>query len=398
MKILVINAGSSSIKYQLLNMENEEVLAKGLVEKIGLKDTVLTHKANGKKLVVERPLKDHAEGLELVLKALTDKEYGVISSLNEINACGHRVLHGGEKYKTPVLITEKVCEDIVKLTPLGPLHMPANLLGIRACEKVMPKTPNVALFDTAFHSTMPDYAYMYALPYEWYEKYSIRKYGFHGMSHQFITSEVERLEGKKDLRIISCHIGNGASICAIKNGKCIDTSMGLTPLQGLIMGTRCGDADLAIVEYMARNTGLSLEEINNILNKKSGLLGVSGISNDIRDVEDAAHKGDKKSILALEMYYYRVRQYIGSYTASLGGVDVIAFTAGCGENDAMMRERIMQNFEYLGVEFDKNANDNFKRGEICLISKPTSKVKIYVIPTNEELVIARETAKIVNKK
>lgn len=398
MKILVINAGSSSIKYQLLNMENEEVLAKGLVEKIGLKDTVLTHKANGKKLVVERPLKDHAEGLELVLKALTDKEYGVISSLNEINACGHRVLHGGEKYKTPILITEKVCEDIVRLTPLGPLHMPANLLGIRACEKVMPKTPNVALFDTAFHSTMPDYAYMYALPYEWYEKYSIRKYGFHGMSHQFITSEVERLEGKKDLRIISCHIGNGASVCAIKNGKCIDTSMGLTPLQGLIMGTRCGDADLAIVEYMARNTGLSLEEINNILNKKSGLLGVSGISNDIRDVEDAAHKGDKKSILALEMYYYRVRQYIGSYTASLGGVDVIAFTAGCGENDAMMRERIMQNFEYLGVEFDKNANDNFKRGEICLISKPTSKVKIYVIPTNEELVIARETAKIVNKK
>lgn len=398
MKVLVINAGSSSIKYQLLNMENEEVLAKGLVEKIGLKDSVLTHRANGKKLVIEKPLKDHAEGLELVLKALTDKEYGVISSLNEIDACGHRVLHGGEKYKTPVLITEKVCEDIVKLTPLGPLHMPANLLGIRACEKVMPKTPNVALFDTAFHSTMPDYAYMYALPYEWYEKYSIRKYGFHGMSHQFITSEVERLEGKKDLRIISCHIGNGASVCAIKNGKCIDTSMGLTPLQGLIMGTRCGDADLAVVEYMARNTGLSLEEINNVLNKKSGLLGVSGISNDIRDVEDAAHKGDKKSILALEMYYYRVRQYIGSYTASLGGVDVIAFTAGCGENDAMMRERIMQNFEYLGVEFDKNANDNFKRGEICLISKPTSKVKIYVIPTNEELVIARETAKIVNKK
>lgn len=397
MKILVINAGSSSIKYQLLDMKNEEVLAKGLLEKIGLKDSVLTHKANGGKLVVNQEVKDHAEGMELVLNALTDSKHGVIKSLAEIDAFGHRVLHGGEKYKTPALVTEEVCEDIVKLTPLGPLHMPANLLGIKACQKVMPNTPNVALFDTAFHSTMPDYAYMYALPYAWYKEHAVRKYGFHGMSHQFIASEVERLEGRKDLKIINCHIGNGASVCAIKDGKCLDTSMGLTPLEGLIMGTRCGDCDPAVVEFMCRNTGKSVEEINQILNKKSGLLGVSEISSDMRDVEDAAAKGDEKARLALEMYYYRVRQYIGSYSATLGGVDVIVFTAGCGENGAMMREKIMENFEYLGVEFDKEANDNFTRGEITLISKPTSKVKIYVIPTNEELVIARETAKIVKK-
>ena len=335
--------------------------------------------------------------MELVLNALTDSKHGVIKSLAEIDAFGHRVLHGGEKYKTPSLVTEEVCEDIVKLTPLGPLHMPANLLGIKACQKVMPNTPNVALFDTAFHSTMPDYAYMYALPYAWYKEHAVRKYGFHGMSHQFIASEVERLEGRKDLKIINCHIGNGASVCAIKDGKCLDTSMGLTPLEGLIMGTRCGDCDPAVVEFMCRNTGKSVEEINQILNKKSGLLGVSEISSDMRDVEDAAAKGDEKARLALEMYYYRVRQYIGSYSATLGGVDVIVFTAGCGENGAMMREKIMENFEYLGVEFDKEANDNFTRGEITLISKPTSKVKIYVIPTNEELVIARETAKIVKK-
>ena len=397
MKVLVINAGSSSIKYQLLNSDTEEVLAKGLVEKIGLKDSVLTHKANGEKLVINKEIKDHAEGMELVLNALQDKKYGVIKDLSEIDAFGHRVLHGGEKYKTPVLVTKEVCDDIEKLTPLGPLHMPANLLGIRACQKVMPNTPNVALFDTAFHSTMPEKAFMYAVPYEWYTKNAVRKYGFHGMSHQFIASEVERLEGRKDLRIINCHIGNGASVCAIKDGKCVDTSMGLTPLQGLMMGTRCGDCDPAVVEYMCKNTGLSVEEINTMLNKKSGLLGVSGVSSDMRDVENSAKNGDKRAQLALDMYYYRVRQYIGMYSATLGGVDVIVFTAGCGENGDLMREKIMENFEYLGVEFDKEANKNFPRGEICVISKPTSKVKVYVIPTNEELVIARETAKIAKK-
>ena len=394
MKILVINAGSSSIKYQLLDMQNESVLAKGLVEKIGLTDSVLTQKANGEKLVINQSIKDHSQGMELVLKALLDEKYGVIKSLSEIDAFGHRVLHGGEKYKTPVLVTEEVCEDIIKLTPLGPLHMPANLLGIRACQKVMPKTPNVALFDTAFHSTMPNYAYMYALPYECYTNYGVRKYGFHGMSHQFIASEVERLEGRKDLKVISCHIGNGASVCAIKDGKCVDTSMGLTPLQGLIMGTRSGDCDPAVVEFICKNAGKTVEEVNTILNKKSGLLGVSGISSDMRDVESAAEKGDERAKLVLDMYFYRIKQYIGSYAATLNGVDVIVFTAGCGENDDFMREKVMQNLDYLGVEFDKEANKNFTRGEICLISKPTSRVKVYVIPTNEELVIARETAKL----
>lgn len=394
MKILVINAGSSSIKYQLLDMQNESVLAKGLVEKIGLNDSVLTHKANGEKLVINQAIKDHSQGMELVLKALVDAKYGVIKDLSEIDAFGHRVLHGGEKYKTPVLVTEEVCEDIIKLTPLGPLHMPANLLGIRACQKVMPNTPNVALFDTAFHSTMPSYAYMYALPYEYYQNYGVRKYGFHGMSHQFIASEVERLEGKKNLRVISCHIGNGASVCAIKDGKCVDTSMGLTPLQGLIMGTRSGDCDPAVVEFICKNAGQTVEEVNTILNKKSGLLGVSGISSDMRDVESAAEKGDERAQLVLDMYFYRIKQYIGSYAATLNGVDVIVFTAGCGENDDMMREKVMENLDYLGIEFDKEANKNFTRGEICLISKPTSKVKVYVIPTNEELVIARETAKL----
>ena len=394
MKILVINAGSSSIKYQLLDMQNESVLAKGLVEKIGLADSVLTHKANGEKLVINQSIKDHSQGMELVLKALLDEKYGVIKSLSEIDAFGHRVLHGGEKYKTPVLVTEEVCEDIIKLTPLGPLHMPANLLGIRACQKVMPKTPNVALFDTAFHSTMPNYAYMYALPYEYYTNYGVRKYGFHGMSHQFIASEVERLEGRKNLKVISCHIGNGASVCAIKDGKCVDTSMGLTPLQGLIMGTRSGDCDPAVVEFICKNAGKTVEEVNTILNKKSGLLGVSGISNDMRDVESAAEKGDERAKLVLDMYFYRIKQYIGSYAATLNGVDVIVFTAGCGENDDFMREKVMENLDYLGVEFDKEANKNFTRGEVCLISKPTSKVKVYVIPTNEELVIARETAKL----
>lgn len=394
MKILVINAGSSSIKYQLLDMQNESVLAKGLVEKIGLADSVLTHKANGEKLVINQSIKDHSQGMELVLKALLDEKYGVIKSLSEIDAFGHRVLHGGEKYKTPVLVTEEVCEDIIKLTPLGPLHMPANLLGIRACQKVMPKTPNVALFDTAFHSTMPNYAYMYALPYEYYTNYGVRKYGFHGMSHQFIASEVERLEGRKNLKVISCHIGNGASVCAIKDGKCVDTSMGLTPLQGLIMGTRSGDCDPAVVEFICKNAGKTVEEVNTILNKKSGLLGVSGISNDMRDVESAAEKGDERAKLVLDMYFYRIKQYIGSYAATLNGVDVIVFTAGCGENDDFMREKVMENIDYLGVEFDKEANKNFTRGEVCLISKPTSKVKVYVIPTNEELVIARETAKL----
>ena len=397
MKILVINAGSSSLKYQFIDGDKESVIAKGLVEKIGLSDSVLTHKANGKTFEFNKPLQNHTEAFEFVFEKLQDSVCGVIKDLNEIDAIGHRVLHGGEIYKKPTLISDDDIVELKKLIPLGPLHMPANISGIEACKALMPKTPNVAIFDTAFHSTMPSCAYLYATPYEWYEKFGIRKYGFHGTSHQFIAQEVAKIEGRDDLKIINCHIGNGASVCAIKNGECIDTSMGLTPLEGLIMGTRSGDVDASVVSFMARKLNTTADEIvDKYLNKKSGLLGISGISSDSRDIEKAIKEGNEKAKLANEMYCYRIRKYIGSYAAALGGADVIVFTAGVGENGAEFREKVMKGIEFIGT-IDKDKNDNFVRGEVNLISTPNSKAKIYVIPTNEELLIARETKKLLDK-
>mgnify|MGYP003289577105 CR=1 FL=1 len=400
MKILVINAGSSSIKYQLIDMQNEKLLAKGLVERIGdVKASQLTHKANGKATEIVKPLEDHAQGMQLVLATLVDKEIGVISNLEEISAIGHRVLHGAEKYNSAVLITEEVINDINENIPLGPLHMPANLLGIEACQKVMPNTKNVAVFDTAFHSSMPDYSYMYAVPYEWYENYRVRKYGFHGTSHEYIANETARVMGKdvKDLKIISCHLGNGASICAVNKGKCLDTSMGFTPLEGLVMGTRSGDIDPAVLEYMMDKTGMTINETLNTLNKKSGLLGLSQLSNDMRDVAKTAKEGNQKSQLAINKFVHVVKKYIGAYAAIMNGVDAISFSAGTGENRDDIREKIMSDFEYLGVDFDFEANTNFVRGENFKISKDSSKVAVYIIPTDEEMSIARQTKEIVEK-
>lgn len=395
MKILVINAGSSSLKYQLLDMETEKLIAKGVVEKIGLEGSMLTHKVNGQAYTYEQKLNNHSESLELVLKVLQDPKIGSLKSLDEIEAVGHRVLHGGEIYSKAVFVDDEVMKNLKKLTPLGPLHMPANISGIEACMKVMPKVPNVALFDTAFHATMPKKAYTYATPYEWYEKYGVRRYGFHGTSHEYIARTVEQIEGTDKLNIISCHIGNGASLAAIKNGKCVDTSMGLTPLEGLIMGTRSGDLDPAILEYVMDKEGLDIKQMHNILNKKSGLLGISGVSSDIRDVQAEVKKGNERAKLAIDCFVYRIKKYIGSYAAALGWVDVIVFTAGTGENRDEIREEIMKDMEFMGVDFDVEANRNFKRGEVCLISKPTSKVKVYVIPTDEELMIARQTKAVV---
>ncbi len=396
MKILVINAGSSSIKYQLINMNDESLIAKGLVERIGSESSVLTHKANGKATEIKKPLKDHAEGLELLLKALVDSEIGVIKSLNEISAIGHRVLHGGGKFNKATLVNDEVLRDLKSYIPLGPLHMPANIQGIEACKEVMPDKHNVAVFDTAFHASMPEYAYMYAVPYSWCKDYGIRKYGFHGTSHEFISKEIASAMGKKpeELRTISCHLGNGASVCAIKYGKCVDTSMGFTPLEGLVMGTRCGDIDPAVVEYAMDKTGKNVHEILDIFNKKSGLLGLSEISNDMRDVIKFANEGNQKAKLAVQKFIYSVKKYIGAYAAAMGGVDAIAFSAGTGENRAEIREGIMEDLEFLGVEMDNDANINFTRGENFKISKDTSKVAVYIIPTDEEMSIARQTKEV----
>ncbi|NCB48563.1 MAG: acetate kinase [Clostridia bacterium] len=393
MKILVINAGSSSIKYQLINMADESVIAKGLVERIGSESAVLTHKANGKATEIKKPLKDHAEGLELILKALVEGEIGVIKSLKEISAIGHRVLHGGGKYNKATLVNDSVLRDLKSYIPLGPLHMPANIQGIEACKEVMPDKHNVAVFDTAFHATMPDYAYMYAVPYSWCKDYGIRKYGFHGTSHEFIGKEIALAMGKspEKLRTISCHLGNGASICAIKYGKCVDTSMGFTPLEGLVMGTRCGDIDPAVVEYAMDKTGMSVNEVINVFNKKSGLLGLSEVSNDMRDVLKSAKEGNEKSKLAIQKFVYAVKKYIGAYAVAMGGVDAIAFSAGTGENRDDIRELVMEDLEFLGIELDKEANRNFTRGVNFKISKDTSKVAVYIIPTDEEMSIARQT-------
>lgn len=392
MKILVINCGSSSLKYQFLDMNNESVLAKGLVERIGIEGSVLKHEKTGMdKEVINADIKDHEIALKLVMDALVNEKYGAIKDLSEIDAVGHRVVHGGESFAKSVLIDENVMKGIKDCIDLAPLHNPPNITGIRACQKLLPNVKMVAVFDTAFHQTMPESSYIYAIPYEYYEKYRIRRYGFHGTSHLFVSERAAQIMGKnkEDLNIITCHLGNGASVSAIKGGKCIDTSMGLTPLEGLIMGTRSGDMDPAIVTFLMEKEGLSAKEVDNILNKKSGVLGISGVSSDFRDIEEEAEKGNKKAQLALDMFHTRVKKYIGAYAAQLGHVDALVFTAGLGENSAESREEICKNMDFLGIEIDTNVNK--VRGKETLISTENSKIKVYIIPTNEELVIARDT-------
>ncbi len=394
MNILVINCGSSSLKFQLINAESEKLIAKGICERIGIDGSRIAYTpAGGTKEETVTPMKDHTDAIRLVLEALTNEKTGVVKSLQEIGAVGHRIVHGGEKFAEATLITDEVIEAIAQCNDLAPLHNPANLIGIHACKALMPETPMVAVFDTAFHQTMPDKAYMYGLPYEYYEKYKIRRYGFHGTSHSYVSRKAAEVLGKKyeDLKIIVCHLGNGASVSAVKNGKCVDTSMGLTPLEGLIMGTRSGDIDPAIMEFIAHKEGKSIDEIMNILNKKSGVLGLSeNLSSDFRDLEDAYHAGNARAINTMETFAYRVAKYIGAYTAAMNGVDVICFTAGVGENCSFVREMICDQYlGYLGVKIDREANA--KRGEDIAVSTPDSKTTVMVIPTNEELAIARET-------
>ena len=380
-------------------MATEESLAQGLVERIGIEGSVLTQKVEGKdKYIVKEQMKDHKDAIRLVLAALVDENNGVIKSMDEISAVGHRVVHGGEKYKESVVINDEVKANIEECFKLAPLHNPANMIGIKACEELMPNTPMVAVFDTAFHGTMPEDAYLYALPYELYEKHGIRKYGFHGTSHKYVSQTCAEVMGRdiKDLKIITCHLGNGASLCAVKNGVSVDTSMGFTPLEGLAMGTRCGNIDPAIVTFLMKEEGLSVDEVNDLLNKKSGVLGISGISSDFRDIEDAAfNKDDRRAKLALKIFEYKIRTTIGAYAAAMGGVDAIVFTAGVGENGPETREKCLEGLEFLGVEIDREANN--VRGKVREISKAGCKVKAFVIPTNEELVIARDTLELIKK-
>lgn len=395
MKVLVVNCGSSSIKYQLINMENEEVMAKGYLEKIGLPDSFLTHTVNGEKHRIEKVITNHEDGIKLVLDQLLDANYGVIKDLKEIDAIGHRVVHGGEKFSDSVIITDEVIDTMKECIPLAPLHNPAGITGIEACRKVLPEVPMVGVFDTAFHQTLPEEAYIYAIPYEYYEKYRIRKYGFHGTSHKFVSRRVAELMGKplEDLKMVTCHLGQGGSLCAVKGGKSVDTSMGLTPLEGLIMGTRSGDLDPAIIEFIANKENKTASEVLNILNKESGVYGLSGVSSDFRDVKAARAEGNKVAAAALDAYAYRVAKYIGAYTAAMNGVDAIAFTAGLGENDDVTREAICEYLGYLGAELDKVKND--VHGETAVISTDDSKVKLLCVPTNEELMIARDTVALV---
>ena len=395
MKVLVINCGSSSLKYQLIDAQTEKALAVGLCERIGIDGRLNHTPAGGEKVVINKDMPDHEVAVQMVLDELTDEKYGVISDLKEIDAIGHRVVHGGEKFASSVVINDEVMAAIEECNPLAPLHNPANLIGIRACQAIMPGVPNVAVFDTAFHQTMEPTAFMYGLPYECYEKYKVRRYGFHGTSHSFVSKRAIALAGldPENSKVIVCHLGNGASVSAVKNGKSVDTSMGLTPLEGLVMGTRSGDIDPAIIEYLAHAMDKSLEEVMKILNKESGVYGLSGVSSDFRDLEKAADEGNKKAQLAQDVFGYRVAKYIGAYTAAMNGVDAIAFTAGFGENNGIMREYVCSFLGYLGVEIDKEKNS--VRGEETIVSTPNSKVKVLVVPTNEELAIARETMELV---
>lgn len=398
MKVLVLNCGSSSLKYQLMDMENEQVVTKGTYERIGQNNSFVTIKQNGDKIRIENPVKNHEAALKFVMEELlTGEKYGVISDLNEIDAVGHRLVHGGEKFDHSVLIDDEIIELIKETTPLAPLHNPACLLGVEACQKLIQNTPMVAVFDTAFHQTMPKENYIYPLPYEYYEKYKIRKYGFHGTSHKFVSQRVAEVMGKdiKDLKIVTCHLGQGASLCAIKDGKSINTSMGLTPLAGIAMCARCGDIDPSLPFYLMDTLGKTKEEINSILNKESGVLGISGISPDFRDVEAAKAEGNERATLAIDFYNHTVAEYIARYAVSLQGIDVIVFTAGIGENQINIRRGICDNLKFMGVEIDENANNC--RGEEVEISSANSKIKVYVIPTDEELMIARDTKEIVEK-
>jgi acetate kinase len=400
MKILVLNCGSSSIKYKLFDMSNKEVIASGGIEMIGLEGSFLKFLApDGEKRIIERDIPEHTVGVELILQTLTDPKYGAIKSLNEINAVGHRMVHGGEKFTESALLTPEVLEAFEACNDLAPLHNPANLKGVAAVKAILPDIPQVGVFDTAFHQTMPDYAYLYALPYEYYEKYQIRRYGFHGTSHRFVSQHVCEILGIKPegTKIITCHIGNGASIAAIKDGKVIDTSMGLTPLEGLIMGTRSGDVDGGVVTYLQNKLGIDAYRMSAILNKKSGMLGLTGISSDMRSIEEAYNKGDKKAITATNAYIYRIKKYIGAYTAALGGVDVIVFTGGVGENQASIRSGAIAGMDYLNVKVDDKLNAATRLGKEGVISTPDSKVKVVVVCTDEELMIAQDTVNILNK-
>ena len=395
MNVLVINCGSSSLKYQLIDSQTEAVLAKGLCERIGIDGRLVYEKTGCDKEVTEAAMPTHKQAIQLVLDALVNPTTGAIESLAAIDAVGHRVVHGGEKFATSTVLTEEVINVIEECNDLAPLHNPANLIGIRACQELMPNVPMVAVFDTAFHQTMPEVAYMYGLPYEYYEKYSVRRYGFHGTSHSYVSKRAADILGKdySELKTIVCHLGNGASICAVNGGKSVDTSMGLTPLEGLIMGTRSGDVDPSILDFIAQKENLTLSQVMNVLNKKSGVEGISGVSSDFRDLAAAAAEGNKRAALAIDAFAYRVVKYIGAYVAAMNGVDAICFTAGLGENDAAVRAKIVANLSYLGIEIDEEANNT--RGKEIVISTADSKVKVLAIPTNEELAICRETVALV---
>ncbi len=398
MKILVLNCGSSSLKYQLIDMDTEEVMAKGLCERIGIEGSRLKHQPSGKDDVVFNDyMQDHSVAVQMVLDALTDKDHGVVASMQEINAVGHRVVHGGEYFASSVIIDDSVKEALQKCCELAPLHNPANLIGIEACEKIMPGVPQVGVFDTAFHQTMPERAYLYAIPYEYYEKYKIRRYGFHGTSHRYVSEEAAKMMDRPydQTKTITCHLGNGGSICAVRNGKSIDTTMGFTPLEGLVMGTRAGDVDAAVVTFLMEKENLTPQEMDNILNKKSGVLGLSGVSSDFRDIEEASEHGNERAEIALDVFAYKVAKRIGAYAAAMNGVDCIVFTAGLGENSASTRRLICDYLGYLGIHVDSYHNS--LRGKAIEITTPDSRVRVFVIPTNEELVIARDTKELLDK-
>ena len=397
MKILVINAGSSSLKYQLIDMSDESVIAKGLCERIGIDGSVLTHKAHGKEFVFKENMPSHVKAIQMVLDALTGKDCGVVSSMKEIAAVGHRVVHGAEDYKSSVLIDEKVLDCCKENIELAPLHNPANIMGIEACRKVMPDTPMVAVFDTAFHATMPDVAFLYGLPYDDYKQLRIRKYGFHGTSHRFVSGELARVMGKpiEELKIVSCHLGNGSSITAINGGKSVDTSMGFTPLDGLVMGTRCGSVDPSAVDYVEKKMGFTPDQMTEYMNKKSGFLGLSGIGSDNRDIQAAASEGNERALIVSEIFAYQIKKFIGSYAAAMNGLDAVIFTGGIGENAPEVRAAACSNLDILGIHID--AEKNLCRGILKEISTDDSKTKVYVIPTNEELLIARDTLALVTK-
>ena len=399
MKVLVINAGSSSLKYQLIDMDNENVLAKGLCERIGIEGSKLNHTPNGgDKVVISQDMPDHGVAIKLVLAALTDKNHGVIADMSEISAVGHRVVHGGEVFSGSVLITDEVKKAVTDCNDLAPLHNPANLTGIAAVEAAMPGVPNVGVFDTAFHQTMPAKAYMYGIPYEYYEKYKIRKYGFHGTSHNYVAHRVAEICGKpiEELKIITCHLGNGSSIAAVDGGKVVDTSMGFTPLDGLVMGTRSGSIDPAVIPFLVEHEGMTAKEVDAVLNKKSGVFGISGVSSDFRDLDAAAAEGNERAKLALEMFRHSVRGYIGRYASIMGGVDVITFAGGVGENSASIREEVLAGHEFMGVKIDSEKNR--VRGIEAEISTDDSRVRVFVVPTDEEMTIARDTKRIVEGK